>query len=156
MNGTKPPSPLPYVHDPFLFMAASPEPDASPLGCPSPLPSPSSPDHLLSTAQSSPADLALPSNASAPEDPSVPIPSVLEDGLDDEELDEYILQSSEVCPPVSSTFLCLTYNGRYPHELRLSLSRTHPRCFLRSPEGRHSSINSSLPPSAERSEAVDK
>lgn len=135
-------------------MAASPEPDASPLGCTSPLPSPSSPDHSLSTTQSSPPDIALPTNAS--EDPSVTSPATPEDALDEDEVDEYLLQPGEVCPPVLYTFACLTYDGRWPHELRLSLSRTHPRCFLRSPEEGHSSVNSSFPPSAERSEPVDK
>ncbi|KAL1941505.1 hypothetical protein VTO73DRAFT_6944 [Trametes versicolor] len=94
VNGTKPPSPLPYVHDPFLFMAASPEPDASPLGCTSPLPIPSSPDHSLSTTQSSPPDIALPANAS--EDPSVTSPATPEDALDEDEVDEYLLQPGEV------------------------------------------------------------
>ncbi|EIW55940.1 uncharacterized protein TRAVEDRAFT_50429 [Trametes versicolor FP-101664 SS1] len=93
VNGTKPPSPLPYVHDPFLFMAASPEPDASPLGFTSPLPSPSSPDHSLSTTQSSPPDIALPTNAS--EDPSVTSPATPEDALDEDEVDEYLLQPGE-------------------------------------------------------------
>lgn len=84
------------MEDPFLFMAESPDSDLSPSECLFPLPNGSSPDDPFPPTVSRPFALEVLNGVSENPSESTTLRPALEDALDEDELDEYLLSPSEV------------------------------------------------------------
>ncbi|OJT06406.1 hypothetical protein TRAPUB_2752 [Trametes pubescens] len=87
------PSPLPYIHDPFLVMEASPDPSPISSVFSSPLLSSACP---LPLSSDFPASFALESPAVASETSATTFDLISGDTLDEDELDKYVLSPNEI------------------------------------------------------------
>lgn len=84
------------MEDPFLFIAESPDSDASSTECLLPLPNGSTPDDPFPPTASRPFALEVTNGVSENPSELTTFQPALEDALDDDELDEYLLSPSEV------------------------------------------------------------